>query len=88
MTASASTSSGLSFVLPLHDDFVRRRTPRNAEGAGASGRGRPATVRAASPPEAGRIAFAPPPGALGYRTLWAMLLGLFIMRVLLSLIWP
>lgn len=87
MTASASTSSGLSFVLPLHDDFVRRRTPRAAEGTSA-GRNKPAMVRAVSTTEAGRIAFAPPPGALGYRTLWAMLLGLFIMRVLLSLIWP
>lgn len=87
MTASASTSSGLSFVLPLHDDFVRRRIPRRAEGVSA-GHGRPAAMRVASATEAGRSTFAPPPGALGYRTLWAMLLGLFVMRLILALLWP
>lgn len=86
MTASASTSPGLllSFARPLPDDFSRPRLGR----VGARGRGKSAALRVASTSEAGHVAFAPPPGAIGYRTLWAMLLGLFIMRVLLSLIWP
>lgn len=89
--ASALTSSGLSlsFVLPLPDDFTpqpRQRATRNVGRVSAHRRGKSAAMRVASTAEAGIIAFAPPPGAIGVRTLWAMLLGLFLARLLWSLI--
>lgn len=76
---AALSTSALSFVLPLDlGGHEKAETPRLRK------RGASAALNAASAPAAGILAWAPPPGALGHRTLWAMLLGLFVARLLWS----
>ena len=79
LTPADLSSSALSFVLPIG---TAAPTPAADGRPHARRRGRSAAMEVAETAVSGVIKQAGPPGAIGVRTLWAMMLGLLALWIL------